>query len=83
MQKPKVPVRSGLEVRIYLTGGMFTRRRFFKYGQSWGVTHSFNGSKERFKNVKEAQAALDELIDRGGNVYNVRGDRIWPELKSN
>jgi hypothetical protein len=82
MLDQSVEVRSGLEVRMYLAGGAaFTNRKFFKRGETWGMTYSFDGHRERFKNRKEAQDKLNELIRKGCHVFNVKGIRIWPVLK--
>jgi hypothetical protein len=78
----KIEVRNGLEVRIVLAGGMFTRRRFYKRGHIYGVTHSFNGAKEKFRGKEDAQKALDELLQKPNvAVYDVKGKQLWPITK--
>lgn len=78
----KIEVRNGLEVRVILTGGMFTRRRFYKREHIYGVTHAFNGSKERFRGKEDAQKALDALMEKSNVlVFDVKGKQLWPLKK--
>lgn len=72
-------VRNGLEVRVLLGDGLFTKRRFFKMKHTYGVTHSFNGSKEHFRNEDEAQKALDKLLEKPNAIaLDSRGNKLWP-----